>query len=71
MVAVSDLRAIRRELDVFDPSILLACKAAFVSALDCQRVGVKQKACSVPVTSNNEISVFGPVEGRWVVGKLR
>ena len=53
VVAVSNHLAIRRELYVFNPSILLSSELSVVGAKDLESVGVQNSACTVSITNGN------------------
>ena len=68
MGTIGDVFTIGRELDIFNPSILLACQFSIVSALDLQSVSVKEKTCTISITNCDKFAIWRPVKRSRIVG---
>ena len=57
-----------RNLDVFNPCILLSSKFAIVGRKHLQSVSIKEKTCAISITNCDVLAIRRPVKCSRVVG---
>ena len=70
--SVGNQAAVRRELDVFYPCVLLlfCSERPIEAALDLEGASVEDQASSGPVSDGNQGPIGRPVKRGWVMGQL-
>ena len=70
MGSKSDKLAAGRDLDVFDPGVLLARLGRLGCAKHLEAGRIQDLDLTVPVSYSEEGAISGPVDRGWIVGQL-